>query len=840
MSSNDEAFARLRQREGVAVRKRRRRFGIGKDEPVIGLALSGGGIRSATFSLGFLQGLSAAGLLAKIDYLSTVSGGSYIGSFVGALFVPRKTRQAGESASVAPTFDPVRPLQSALGREAVSRLRESGRYLMPSGTSDAFFGAAVVIRNWFAVQITIGLLALALFWTLRLSDRQLGVVEAFLPAGISPLLALICAAALGCAIAAAGAYWQTRRDWIPGPRWKRPVSNLLFWTIVAMGAWFGGSLGWPNFFPPGLSPHRAVAAVGAIVVVLGLAMYLVAEARHGAVSHASDASAGQKERDLANPQLLVAAEDRVRTVLSRWMASALQWFLIVGALLAIDAAASRIPHALRTLVASTNWWAAAFSSWPVLVSIATPLLSWIAHLRLKRQSAETRAAMEGAKPGSRLPALIVVVGCLLLAFWLMLWSAVSHFAVPAGGETTLAQFVLWLALIVANAVISLCYSFVNLSSLSTFYAARLRRAYIGASSYGRGEASVGLDDPQDFVGLDEYYTVGPAHGGPAHIINLTIAETMTGASNLVARDRKGKPMQVTPGGIAYEGDRPGRMIGASRRFGEELPLANWVAISGAAVAAAIGSGTSLGTSILTTMTNVRLGYWWKQERARKARGILWSSRSDTVQNYLFLELRGAFAGTRRPRWYLTDGGHFENTGIYALLQREVRFIVACDNGADPDYEMADMVRLINRARTDLGAEIEFLGPKDLDPLLGKDSPVVGLIGPYASLAVRGSNQSPGGPRAALAKIAYHSGAVGHLLVVKPRLTFDEPPELLAYHGQPGCSGFPQQTTGDQFFDEDQWEAYRRLGELAAEQLFASGSKGERGWLPADLGAGLDG
>jgi predicted acylesterase/phospholipase RssA len=45
-----------------------------------GLALSGGGIRSATFALGVLQAIASLRLLRRFDYLSTVSGGGYIGS----------------------------------------------------------------------------------------------------------------------------------------------------------------------------------------------------------------------------------------------------------------------------------------------------------------------------------------------------------------------------------------------------------------------------------------------------------------------------------------------------------------------------------------------------------------------------------------------------------------------------------------------------------------------------------------------------------------------------------------------------------------------------------------
>src|SRR4051812_660308 len=73
----------------ASTRKKRRAAWAVTNGPVIGLSLSGGGIRSATFSLGVLRELSALGILTRFDYLSTVSGGSYVGSFFCGLFVPR-------------------------------------------------------------------------------------------------------------------------------------------------------------------------------------------------------------------------------------------------------------------------------------------------------------------------------------------------------------------------------------------------------------------------------------------------------------------------------------------------------------------------------------------------------------------------------------------------------------------------------------------------------------------------------------------------------------------------------------------------------------------------------
>ena len=133
-----------------------------------GLALSGGGIRSATFSLGILQALSRHGLLQKFDYLSTVSGGSYIGSFFGALYVPPESR-GGKPLDPDEEKDFVaQPLQSVRGQAAVANLREFGRYLTPGGASDTMYGVATIGRNWVMLQCVLGLLPLLMFLTIRL------------------------------------------------------------------------------------------------------------------------------------------------------------------------------------------------------------------------------------------------------------------------------------------------------------------------------------------------------------------------------------------------------------------------------------------------------------------------------------------------------------------------------------------------------------------------------------------------------------------------------------------------------------------------------------------------
>ena len=191
--------------DGIAIEQalishRRAQSGAGsKDRPYWGLALSGGGIRSATVSLGVLQGLAkidpgstmprsdpAAGgvalprfrwpLLSLFDYLSTVSGGGYIGAFFCSLFVPGRLRPLGTAEVAADdaytTMATVPPhrLRShdtldtdGIGHCPTAWLRENGRYLAPTGAGDYLYASAIGIRNWLAVQYVIGTLFLITF-----------------------------------------------------------------------------------------------------------------------------------------------------------------------------------------------------------------------------------------------------------------------------------------------------------------------------------------------------------------------------------------------------------------------------------------------------------------------------------------------------------------------------------------------------------------------------------------------------------------------------------------------------------------------------------------------------
>ena len=441
-------------------------------------------------------------------------------------------------------------------------------------------------------------------------------------------------------------------------------------------------------------------------------------------------------------------------------------------------------------------------------------------------------------------------------------------------------------------------SFLNLSSFHKLYTARLIRAYLGASNQRRWDepgASITEVAPRDDIAWGEYHP--HASGGPLHLLNVTVNCTVGLATRREAATAKGFNLCRGPAGLSYGSYHAlsvERDLGAANDLDatpkewvhlaqplaapapdpagprsllksvEPLTLGEWVGISGAAFTTGLGNvggggGTSLGTSLLCGLFNVRLGYWWQNE---------FSPRTDAsralclpVQTYLLDELTGSFRTENRDRWYLSDGGHFENTAAYELIRRQVPFIVISDAGADPDGNLDDIANLVRRVRLDFGAEIAFwddssllasVDPAFLAPCVvwrswsapgqprtqerDAEPPArMGRIGVLDDL--RPTAATPSVPRrvraqAALAWVTYPNQQKSLLLLIKPGLTPDLPSDLLNY--QRAHPEFPQQSTLDQFFDEAQWESHRKLGECIATALFAPAALDSGQWSPSQF------
>src|SRR4051794_7730128 len=162
----------------------------GRPRPVVGLAFSGGGVRSATFNLGVLQALRSLGVFDKIDYLSTVSGGGYVGAWLQAVLARARARNlADELSSVLPSR-----LQDPQPQAPDVRfLRQYSNYLTPKlglFSGDTWAAIGNTARN-LVLNFTILSLALIaplflpwigalLFW--RMAARDVGWAALIWPA----------------------------------------------------------------------------------------------------------------------------------------------------------------------------------------------------------------------------------------------------------------------------------------------------------------------------------------------------------------------------------------------------------------------------------------------------------------------------------------------------------------------------------------------------------------------------------------------------------------------------------------------------------------------------------
>jgi hypothetical protein len=230
------------------------------------------------------------------------------------------------------------------------------------------------------------------------------------------------------------------------------------------------------------------------------------------------------------------------------------------------------------------------------------------------------------------------------------------------------------------------------------------------------------------------------------------------------------------------------------RLDSSLDLGTAMAVSGAAAAPQMGTGTIRNFSFWLALFNVRLGYWIRNPRIRRC-----GPEAPPGLSYLLQEMFG-WANEKRPYLNVSDGGHIENLGVYELLRRRCKFIVAIDGEQDAKMTFHGLTTLQRLAFIDLGVTID----------IGVDA---------LRLGDKGLSHS----HFAFCRIRYPSdsrdGAVslGYLIYLKLSLTGNEGEFIRRYRlDEPA---FPHHSTADQFFTEAQFEAYRSLGEHVGDKMF---------------------
>lgn len=348
----------------------------------------------------------------------------------------------------------------------------------------------------------------------------------------------------------------------------------------------------------------------------------------------------------------------------------------------------------------------------------------------------------------------------------------------------------------------------NLLSMHTFYKARLVRAYLGASNPNRKAEqkeiteAVGGDD----VLLREMKNC--QRGAPYHLINTTL--NLVGGKDLVTAQRSSDNFTFSK---LYSGSsRTGYRRNLQEQYMQgQMSLGTAVAISGAAVSPNMGAKTQTSAvAMLLTLLNVRLGYW-----ASTPNRNLWRSAQASLWPFYMLKEFSSQTNDLSGYCYLTDGGHFDNTGLYSLVERGCRFIILADNGVDTKPCFEDLGDAIRRCRIDFQAEISLdVSPffKETDKIsedkLARSHYIVGAI-EYAEEHLKHI-----GWREVDAQDAEKRR--GLVILIKPSLVKEDSADIRQYARQ--NSGFPQQSTGDFWFDEAQFESYRQIGKISAQKV----------------------
>ena len=680
----------------------------GKLRPLTGLALSGGGIRSAIFNLGVMQALAKKGLLHHLDYLSTVSGGGYIGSsltwflstnsgkdFTGRINDPALPFGTKEHNFAYGTDEPghiITGKDSHLQRDLMDHLRGRGNYLTPGDGFTLLTLLAVVLRNAvISLMIWIPLLAGIMFVPMLMGETKEGTVPAF---------------------------------------------------YTGVGYLGGFSI--------------ALFAFASAVLAL-------------VITYVSTFQAGDD------------ASLRLRRMTDQWGTKLLTMgFALIGLYFIAWLGTEADLAAVTTLSIPAS---------SMLIGIVTSLTAMF-------------------KPDSRMMNQILLPSAsALLAFGLLLCA--YRFAYGAVLTLTMPYDFLSLGLGLGwhhylligfgSALVLGLVADVNYITIARFYRDRLKEAFMPDANTLKPDSLHNLS--REVWLKDLCKMTNGQHDpdpGPYHIINTNVV--LIDSDDKKCSRRGGDSFILSP---LFCGSKATGWLPTSEPFYRHLTLGTAMSTSGAAVNPNTGPGGRGVTrnrvvSFILAVLNLRLGIWLPNPNPACKRSFL------SPGNFLLSAWYGVKSWLIGHGYHenaaclqISDGGHFENLGLYELLRRELDLIIISDATADPAFTFSDLRRALRFAETDLDVEITFDSDEKLSHLVPDDGN--NMASPMAE-ARKGYLH---------ATIAYKNGMEGSLFYLKTTMIGGQRVRTKSYKLE--YPRFPDQPTSDQFFDEAQFAAYRDLG-----------------------------
>ena len=837
------------------------------------LCLSGGGIRSASFAVGVIQALTGRGVIGKFHYLSTVSGGGFAGAWLTS-WLHRATPRGPDPASGTPAevaelvaarggFNQMEQqirTPDAVEPWPLTRLRQYTRYLSPQAglfSADAWSLISTMLRNlvlnW---MVLVPLLAAAIlvprlhYSLIHLSERPLlqtaswswwspeGAVLALAAVAYFASVAffvgdlpsygnrrwsqyrflLLCLLPLCGGTLALTYFWALNE--VPITGWKVPVvtglSHAMAWVVIGIVAgnrhyrprtWLAAAASGtiPGFglwlltdlFPNGADLHQMYIAVAFPAVLLFILMAVVA-------------FIGFAGTDINGADL-------------EWWSRFGGWVLIVVALwLAVCAIVLGGPWVVRQVPA----WMHATRTLGVVTPALGALGAWLARPMAERSepSMVRRVGLLLAAPAF---AVLLLIG--VAVFDDRMVRALARAGDPNGFAAAeqswricepseeeqsrsnqchpadagaIETFSLFGVLLAAGLAMS---RFVpaNKFSLHGMYRQRVTRAFLGASRFTRTPNPFTGFDEKDDVELSEFRAQRPFH-----VVNTTLNRKDN--HFLGQQERHAESFTLTPlhAGNKSLGYRPVHAYGYDAVQKQAMTLGTAITISGAAASPAMGSYSTPSLAFLLTLLNARMGVWLGNPGPK---GRTTWRRSDPTAGVgpIIREMLG-LTTEENPYVYLSDGGHFDNLGLWEMVLRRCKFIVVVDAGADAEYCFSDFAKAIRQVRIDHGVRIEM-----------------------DSLTIDQAHQGQGNTHFVTGRIHYEdvdgAGAVGTLLYVKPAISgHDEPIDVINYWK--AHPTFPNESTANQWFSEAQFESYRMLGQQSIKAAFGDRAIGDLGAL----------
>ena len=462
------------------------------------------------------------------------------------------------------------------------------------------------------------------------------------------------------------------------------------------------------------------------------------------------------------------------------------------------------PWAVWSLYQHHDWLLSFLTSIGGLSGIATALLG-----RASTTAAVARERHNSWKNASAAAILKVTMPIFIVFAVVLLSTGVD---LLAKGQPILFSSVvhsessLWLNLVIMLAIMvfigSIASIFININrfSLHGVYRNRLIRTFLGASNVSRRPNGFTDFDERDNVKLaDLWPNTGTGCKIPPQLLVTNCALNIVATRELALQERKALPFTAGPLWIGSAALTERGSYRSSEKYGDGMTLGTAITISGAAASPNMGYHSSTALGVLLTLFNVRLGAWLGNPSEAGSKTYV-DSGPAVAAKPLIQEALGVTTDNK-DYVYLSDGGHFENLGLFEMVRRRCHLIVAVDAGCDPQFAYEDLGNAVRKISIDLNVPIDFK--------------LLKMVARHSSSPPNGGGT---GSYCALASIQYREAGAkpGLLLYIKPGYYGEEPAPVRSYASL--NLAFPHKSTSDQWFGESQFEAYRALGEYVMRTI----------------------